>query len=177
VSRCDYDCKPQHLQGTDDTGQAVLDLSNLTDGGSYEVTPTRSTTYRLTVADCRGHISAQQTVTVSKPVKLPAGVAEILVFNCHVQRYTVSIWTNDLTAGTGWQRQGSLDAQYDQFGTCGQAVGAQPFVVKLQSGHQYEIVIVDPAGCGQDNPTIINCRKYETVVVGGATGAASITVS
>jgi hypothetical protein len=164
------------LRGVDDRGHVVLDVSNLRSGASLDVNPTRSTTYRLTATDCRGSISAERFVTVYKAPPPRSGIAKILIHNCTDTRHTISIWTNDLTAGTGWKRQGDLAPQWDTSGSC-PAAGAQPFSIQLQSGHQYEIVAVDGTSCGQDDPTILSCRKWVAQVVAGASGAATEIVT
>ena len=93
-------------------------------------------------------------------------------YNCHTDHRTVRIWTNDLTAGTGWQEDGSLDAQYDASGC--PAVGAMPYRVVLEDGDTYQIRAIDPGAltCSGNNPEEGGCIRWDLggTVVGDDTG-------
>ena len=99
------------------------------------------------------------------------GRSRINLYNCHTDRRTLRIWTNDLTAGTGWQEDGSLDHQYDGSGC--PAAGITPYQVELEDGHTYLIRAIDPGGltCSGNNPEEGGCIRFElAAVLGDDTG-------
>jgi hypothetical protein len=111
-----------------------------------------------------------------------SGASTLHIWNCHTERRTVEIWTQDLTSATDWQKRESLPHQYNASGTCGDAAGASPFEIDLEDAHQYRIAVVDPDNelCTADppHPTAGQCVRLETLVVGSDSGGvANITIS
>lgn len=156
--------------------------------GSREVHPTAPTTYRLTAWHRTVSRSAQVTIEVRMPAppppppSSPPTVSAFAVYNCHVDRRTVNIWLQDLTAGGTWQEFPGVAPQYDASGGCGPSFGATPLNVPLQDGHQYRLVVVDPGqtGCdGRDDPNQGECKRLDNPpVLGSSQGpVVPITVS
>jgi hypothetical protein len=116
----------------------------------------------------------EEPVTAVPAIPPPAasGFGKVVVLNCHTAHRTINVWSLDHTAGTK-TRVGSLNPNYDDFGSC-PAAGA-PMEVKLADGHVHEIVFVDPGalGCeGQDDPMVVACRRDSMAIVGLSTGPA-----
>ena len=82
------------------------------------------------------------------------------------------VWINDGTANTGWQEDGVFEAQDDSgSGIC---PSGPPYVITLQDGHLYEIVCVDAADCGMNDPTQLSCRAADAIVLGDSHGPSFI---
>ena len=93
-----------------------------------------------------------------------SGASRVDIWNCHTEHRTVRIWTNDLTAGTGWQEKQSLAPQHDSSGMC--PADAPPFQIHLEDGHVYLIGAVDPDSddCPnhQNDPNQGQCLRYSS---------------
>lgn len=96
-------------------------------------------------------------------------VGTVLVFNCSTQHRPIHVWRNDLTAASGWKEEGSLDAQYNDSGTC--PVG-QPLSLALETDHVYLISAVDPdlIGCSGNEPGNPTCVRHQMWVKGKSGG-------
>jgi hypothetical protein len=113
--------------------------------------------------------AASNSVTPQMPMK--QGIGSVAFYNCNDSKRSMTIWVNDLTAGTGWQEDATMPSQWDN-GTC-PAQGETPTEVTLATGHQYLIAAVDPddPSCGgQDDPTIVNCARWQGLFLGLAGG-------
>jgi hypothetical protein len=63
----------------------------------------------------------------------PPKASSIVLYNCHSDYQTLAIWVWDQTADTDWKQMGTLDSQWDDWGTC-PVVGA-PFTMELEDEH------------------------------------------
>lgn len=118
------------------------------------------------VAECEDVLVVDQPTTPDPQ----HGVSTVLIHNCHTSHRKVSVWNLDHTAVSA-TRVDSLDADYDDWGTC--PAFAAPLEVELEDGHVHEIVVVDPdaTGCeGQDDPMVMACRRNAGVFLGDSNG-------
>ena len=95
------------------------------------------------------------------------GFGGVAIFNCSDEKDTLSVWYQDHTTGGGWVSAGSLDQQYDDFGTC-PAQGAIPVVINFTTNHIYEITALDPTlvNCSGDDPSDNNCWRHRGFYLG-----------
>ena len=103
-----------------------------------------------------------------------SGASGVDIWNCHPENRMVHIWTNDLTAVTGWQEKASLASQHDESVLC-PPDDAEPFHIDLADGHEYLIAGVDPGkeACPdhQNDPNLLQCLHLDTFsIVGNASG-------
>lgn len=116
-----------------------------------------------------------ETIPESPQPEPTQGVSEVLIFNCHTERRSVNIWRRDVTAGSFWEELDPLPSQWSDTGC--PAGGASPFEVSLPEEHTYIIIAVDPdrPGCeGRNDPTVKNCIKNTTTVLGNPNGSTVI---
>jgi hypothetical protein len=102
------------------------------------------------------------------------GISKVLVYNCNTEHRTVNVWNLDRTTGSS-SEAGSLDADYDDFGTC-PAFG-EPIEIELEDGHLHEIVIVDPGAIlcdGHNDPLIAACRRNAALFKGASGGPSFV---
>lgn len=107
------------------------------------------------------------------------GVSKFLVYNCHVDKHEIKLWSRDIDAGGQWVELATIPHQYNDAGTC-PGPDAVATEVPLQDGHRYELVAVDPQGiaCGENAPDKLGCQKLKWWGVGNASGpAVPVTVA
>lgn len=99
------------------------------------------------------------------------GVSKFLVYNCHVDKHEIKLWSRDIDAGGQWVELATIPHQYNESGTC-PGENAVATEVPLQDGHRYELVAVDPQGiaCGENSPDKLGCQKLRWWGVGNASG-------
>jgi hypothetical protein len=121
-----------------------------------------------------GKVRAGESATVvSAPPPTPKpkeGFSQLVVFNCHTEHRTVTVWLLDHTAGTT-TRVGALEPNYDDWGSC--PAQGEPLEVEFPDGHVCEIVVVDPGALncnGQDDPMVGACRRLSGLVFLGSSG-------
>ncbi len=115
----------------------------------------------LTVTDNKGAKAED-----SAQVAIFEAYSRVDVFNCHSNRNPLQMWVIDLTNQT---RTNPGELQYQ--GASGSACplpSARPFSTSLTDGHLYEIVAVDYLACGQNDPTITTCRRWEVRLLGSS---------
>jgi hypothetical protein len=85
-------------------------------------------------------------------------VVRVTVVNASSDDHTLSLWQRDETGPSrSWQKIGDL-----------QIDGRQDFTPTHQ--HIYQLVAVDPARCGQDDPQAHECRRWDVRVIGDPNG-------
>ena len=93
-----------------------------------------------------------------EPPPPPAGIKEIQVYNCNLDRHSVYVWTLNVTTGS-WTNHGLVES-IAQEGSCNK-IGVTPFTVPLTAGNWHFYVAVDPdmPGCGGNDPTDVFCQR------------------
>lgn len=99
-----------------------------------------------------------------KPTPPPppaGGVKQVLLWNCHSDRYSGVGWMFDRTTGV-WTRVGSAPSSWTEYG-CGAGFSSPAAVYNLPNGHivNLVLVIVDGSSCTADDPTSSGCRHWE----------------
>ncbi|MFL0276154.1 hypothetical protein [Mycobacterium sp. SMC-19] len=110
-----------------------------------------------------------------QPAKPPSGAtgsARVLIYNCHTDHRTITIYVRDATANGDFKQIAALNHQYDEWGQCPVLGESTPTTVTLTDGHTHEIVAVDVGGpnCTDGKPTTLGCRRFSLVVVGDKNG-------
>jgi hypothetical protein len=125
-------------------------------------------------------------VTIQAHGTVPPGVTGLssLTFaNCSTTGNQMFVWVNDFTAAGGWQQRLTLASSYDpNSGGCGPAIAPntwQPGTVSFQTGHAYEIRVIDPSalGCGSNDVQSISCIRWDSGVFYGDSKGASQTIT
>jgi hypothetical protein len=112
--------------------------------------------YRVKATNSAGASEASNVVCGQTTQR--SGFSDLLVSNCHDDRRTVHVWTQDQTDGGEWKDRGSVKHQWSN----DQCPVGDPFELKLTDGHRHQIVIVDPGAisCGGANdPKKVACQK------------------
>ena len=143
---------PEHDLGAESTPQQVArPIGGLAPDTTYH--------YRLVATNSAGSCYGDDNVfATASSTSLTHRVARVTVVNANSDDRTLSLWQRDETEPSGsWQKIG--DVQID---------GRQDFIPT--DGHSYQLVAVDPARCGQDDPQAHECRRWDVTVVGDPNG-------
>jgi hypothetical protein len=95
----------------------------------------------------------------------------VQVYNCNTNTDAtgdhppVTLYLRDVTAGSPYTNEGTIDAQYNSAGSCPYNEDGTPASPEATidltpyTGHTVQIVAVDPGliGCGSNDPTIAAC--------------------
>ena len=159
-----------------DRGSKKIHTPNLTSGSLTNVRPGFRYCIKVRAFNAGGNsdYSNEECEVVPYPVSEQPepqpvqGVSEVLFFNRHEDQRAVHLWMRDLTAGSFWEE---LDDDPLPHGNI------SPFVVSLPEEHTYLIIAVDPddPDCdGRNNPTVGNCIKHTTEVLGDPNGSQEV---
>jgi hypothetical protein len=174
-----------HLQDADSKlpiGGATITIDNQKAGvtaanGSLSVQHTFPKPGMAAVrASASGFLDAYFTLQVLNPV-MP-GYSGIDIYNCNVEKSTISVWVFDHSLGQmSWRPAGTQTSQFNSDGYCPyteQNTLDSPFTVdNLKTNVKYDIAIVDPnlIGCGVDDPTKQACLRKAFTVQGDENGS------
>ncbi len=100
--------------------------------------------------------------------KPPPGVKELDVTNCISQQRPLEMWVDDVTAGSGWVDEGTLDTQWTAVNGCPST--GSPWVFKPTTGHSYIVRAIDFTVPGCDGIDVSTCIRGTTSFVGDAKG-------
>lgn len=166
TENCRYSCRVRLYETR--TGELVDDGDGYPTGGE-RVSPSSSTSYRLTVSFYgKPNVSKEVTVDVHEPPEPPRGHAKILLQNMHTDRRTVYVWIFDRTTQL-WFDKGSLGYQLSM-------------TISLEDDHTHDLICVDPGliGCnGANDPNTGACRRLwvPNIVGDDEGGMLTVTVS
>jgi hypothetical protein len=147
---------PEHDLGAESTPQQVArPIGGLAPDTTYH--------YRLVATNAAGSGCGDDSVfatasSTASSTSLTHRVARVTVVNATSDDHTLSLWQRDETEpSTSWEKIG--DVQID---------GRQDFIPTDR--HTYQLVAVDPARCGQDDPQAHECRRWDARVIGDRNG-------
>ncbi|WP_131809929.1 hypothetical protein [Mycolicibacterium elephantis] len=106
------------------------------------------------------------------PPSAAKGNARVLAYNCYPSRRPITIYVRNATEGGPFEKKGTLDSQYTEWGTCGINVNSVPLTIPLKDGQIFEIVAVDPGNdnCPDGDPLTLGCRANNVFLLGNAKG-------
>ena len=143
---------PKHDLGAESTPQQVArPIVGLAPDATYH--------YRLVATNAAGSGYGDDSVFATTSfTSVTHRVARVTVVNANSDDHTLSLWQRDETEPSrSWEKIG--DVQID---------GRQDFIPTDR--HTYQLVAVDPARCGQDDPQAHKCRRWDARVIGDRNG-------
>ena len=107
------------------------------------------------------------------PAPAPSGVKTFILYNCVMEDRPLEIWLNDLTAGSGWTDEGTLQPGWVDGEGCG-LTADDSWTFSPAAGHSYEVRTVDfdADGCSND-PTDGQCSRSDDTFAGDPNGSVA----